>query len=364
MSSRASPRPCSSRSERGLRRLLLVAVLSSQAACSSLSYYAQSARGQLGVMAASRPVEEVLSDPLTGPEVQRRLVQLPELHRFAREELGLVDSRSFLSYAEVGREALVWSVVAAPVDSLQARQWCYPLLGCASYRGYFHEAAARAYADELAGEGWDVAVEPVPAYSTLGWFSDPLPSTVIDWPMADIAALVFHEMAHEALYVNDDSAFNEAYATVVEKEGVRRWVQRYGTEHERREHARRERRRGDYLALLAATRERLQTLYAAGLQRDEMHARKAAVFARLRADYAAMKDAWGGYAGYDRWFARPLNNAHLASVDTYHAWEPALATLLQELGGDMAAFHEACRAIGDMPPAQRQARLSALLGDS
>jgi len=341
----------------------LVAVLSSQAACSSLSYYAQSAQGQLGVMAASRPIEEVLADPLTGPEVQRRLVRLPQLHRFAREQLDLPDSDSYLSYAEIGREALVWSVVAAPVDSLQARQWCYPVLGCASYRGYFREPAAQAYAAELAGQGWDVAVEPVPAYSTLGWFSDPLPSTVIDWPMVDIAALLFHELAHEALYVSGDSAFNEAYATVVEKEGVRRWVQRYGTEHERREHVLREQRRADYLRLLAGARERLQTLYASDLQQEELLARKAAVFTRLHADYAAVKDAWGGYAGYDRWFARPLNNAHLASVDTYHAWEPALTAILQQVGGDMAAFHRACRAIADLPAEQRQARLNMALQD-
>jgi len=343
--------------------LLLVALLASQAACSSLSYYAQSARGQLEVMAASRPVEEVLADPSTGSEVQRRLVQLPALHRFAREQLGLPDSDSYLSYAEVGREALVWSVVAAPVDSLQAHQWCYPVIGCASYRGYFREPAARAYAAELAAQGWDVAVEPVPAYSTLGWFRDPLPSTVIDWPMVDIAALLFHELAHEALYVSGDSAFNEAYATVVEREGVRRWVQRYGTGQERREHVRRERRRADYLDLLAGTREGLRALYAAGLPREELLARKAAVFARLRADYAAMKDAWGGYTGYDRWFERPLNNAHLASVGTYHAWEPALAAMLQQVGGDMGAFHMACQTLADLPAEQREALLGTMLQD-
>lgn len=330
-------------------------------ACSSLSYYAQSVQGQLGVMAASRPLEEVLADPLTETDVQQRLAQLPALHRFAQEQLGLPYSESYRAYAEVGREALVWSVVAAPVDSLQAHQWCYPVIGCASYRGYFREAAAKDYAADLAEQGWDVAVEPVPAYSTLGWFSDPLPSTVIHWPLVDIAGLVFHELAHEALYVRDDSAFNEAYATLVEKEGLRRWVARFGTDRERREHTRAAERRAGFLRLLEGARERLQALYTAGLSRDEMLARKAEVFDRLRIDYAAARAGWGGYAGYDRWFERPLNNAHLASIHTYHAWGGALSALLQQLHGDMSAFHTACRAIGDLPPAQRQARLVTLL---
>lgn len=359
MSSKAWPRRSSSRSER--RRWALLLLLPLLAGCSSLAYYAQSIRGQLGVVTASRPVDEVLADPATAPGVQQRLVQLPGLRRFAHERLALPDSDSYRRYAELGREAMVWSVVAAPVDSLEPRQWCYPVIGCASYRGYFSERAAQRYADGLAEEGWDVAVEPVPAYSTLGWFDDPLPSTVIHWPVTDIAGLLFHELAHERLYLAGDSAFNEAYASVVEQEGVRRWVEEHGSVGQRVEHRRQRARRSDFLDLLGDTRGRLQALYAKGLPREETRAAKAAILVQLGDGYASLKDAWGGYPGYDRWFARPLNNAHFASIGTYHRWEPALRALLRQLDGDMAAFHAACALIAQLPADRREARLQAML---
>ena len=338
----------------------MVLLLPLLAGCGSLSYYAQSIRGQLGVMAASRPVDEVLADPSTAPGVQQRLARLPELRRFAHERLALPASSSYRRYADVGRQAMVWSVVAAPADSLEPRQWCYPVIGCASYRGYFSEQAAQTYASDLAGEGWDVAVEPVPAYSTLGWFSDPLPSTVIDWPITEIAALLFHELAHERLYLAGDSAFNEAYASVVEQEGVRRWVAAHGSAGQRVDHRRQLARRSDFLELLEVTRGRLQALYAKGLPREETLAAKAVILAGLGEEYAALKDAWGGHAGYDRWFGRPLNNAHLASIGTYHRLEPAFRQLLQQLGGDMAAFHAACASLAELPADRREARLQAM----
>lgn len=338
--------------------LLIAAALGG--GCSTVAYYGQAVHGQLGVMAASRPIDEVLADGDTLAAVQTRLARLPELRRFAVGELGLADSRSYRSYADLGREAMVWSIVATPVDAFEPRQWCYPVLGCASYRGYFERASAQQYADELAAAGWDVAVEPVPAYSTLGWFADPLPSTVIQWPLADIAALLFHELAHETLYLQGDSAFNEAYATLIEREGVRRWLARHGSDEQRQSHARRVARRGDFLGLLRRTRGRLADLYAADLPRSETLQRKQALFAELGSEYAAQKAAWDGYSGYDRWFGRPLNNAHLASVGTYNALVPAFRQLLFSVGGDMRRFHVACRELAELPPAQRAQRLEAL----
>ena len=315
-------------------------------------------------MAASRPIEDVLADPHTAAAIRQRLAQLPAIKDFARRELHLADSDSYRLYAQVGREALVWSVVAAPVDSLQPLEWCYPVIGCASYRGYFKRQAAQRYAAGLAEQGWDVAVEPVPAYSTLGWFSDPLPSTVIAWPLPDIVALVLHELAHETVYVPGDSAFNEAYATVVEQEGARRWLQSYGSAHQLVRHEDQQARRVDFLELLAETRGQLAVLYADNAGSDAMLAGKAAVIGRLRQGYAALKTRWGGYSGYDRWFDRPLNNAHFASIGTYYAWEPAFRRILRQQRGDMAAFHTACRAIADLPPEQRRATLNGLLDRS
>jgi predicted aminopeptidase len=342
-------------------RLLLAAVtLCSLSACSSVGYYLHTAAGQMGVITATRPVEDVLLDPRTTPAERRRLERLPEIRQFARDALGLPASGSYRLYASVGREALVWSVVAAPFDSLQPRSWCYPVVGCASYRGYFSRDAAARFAEGLRRDGWDVAVEPVPAYSTLGWFSDPLPSTVIDWPLPNIAALVFHELAHEALYVPGDSAFNEAYASLVEREGTRRWLLRHGSAEERLQHTQWEGRRRDFLELLGRARGRLNRIYAAGLPSSALQERKERVFEDLRAEYAALRAGWGEHPGYDRWFDRPLNNAHLASIDTYTALLPAFGGLLQLLDGDMRAFHAACDAIAALPAARRQVYLERL----
>lgn len=364
MSYKVSLRRSSSRSECAVRCLLGVVLALSLGGCSTVSYYAQAVRGQLDVVAASRPVDDVLADDATGPGVRERLTRLAELRHFAVEELHLADSGSYRDYADLDREAMVWSVVATPWDSLVPRQWCYPVIGCASYRGYFDRAAAEGYARDLTDAGWDVAVEPVPAYSTLGWFDDPLPSTVIHWPLADIAALLFHELAHETLYVADDSAFNEAYATLVEREGVRRWLQRFGTEQARHARLLHEQRRVDFLRLLDGTRLRLQLLYDGGAEPVELAARKQVIIAELQRDYLDQKAEWDGYSGYDRWFGRPLNNAHFASVSTYNALLPALERLLHKAGGDLSRFHAECRELADLSVEERHARLQALLTPS
>jgi len=275
----------------------------------------------------------------------------PRLRQMAKEATTL----------SLERQAMVWSVVAAPVDALSPHQWCYPVIGCASYRGYFNEADARAFASELAADGWDVAVEPVPTYSTLGWFDDPLPSTVAAWPLSQIAGLVFHELAHEVLYVPGDTAFNEAYATLVEQEGVRRWLLRRGDPEEQERQQQREQRKRDFLALLQATQTSLSDLYAQPLGREQKLSKKAGVFAGLQASYLVLKRRWGGYAGYDRWFDRPLNNAHLVAVSTYHGLMPAMRELLLQADGDLVAFHARCRALAALPNHARDQALDSLL---
>ena len=344
-----------------MRRVLCILLPPLFAGCSSLGYYGQSVHGQLGVMAASRPIEEVVVDPDTPESVRSRLQTLPLLRQFATTELALPESASYRSYADVRRDALVWNVVAAPMDSLTPRRWCYPVIGCANYRGYFDQQAAKEFASGLIAEGWDAAVEPVPAYSTLGWFSDPLPSTVIDWPLAEIAGLMFHELAHEALYVKGDSAFNEAYATVVEEEGVRRWLAQYGDRQQRHEHALSQRRRREFLRLLADIRGQLNRLYATDLGRADLLREKAAIFKRLKAGYIELQHAWDGYSGYDRWVNRPLNNAHLASINTYHALVPAFRAILNSHDGDMAAFHASCARLAEVPETERKQHMDALL---
>lgn len=341
----------------GLLLLLLLALLQG---CSSLGYYSQSVSGHLQLMGQRQPIAQLVRDPQTPPGLKQKLQQIEAMRTFATSQLGLPDNDSYRSYAALEREAVVWSVVATPAYSMEPKQWCHLFVGCTSYRGYFSRSRAQQVADELQATGMDVALLPVPAYSTLGWFDDPLPSTVINWPEARIAGLIFHELAHQQLYVKDDSAFNEAFASLVEQEGVTRWLQgQPGQDLSRwRESQRRERQ---FVDLLLETRGALAALYQQPLDRKQMARRKAMLFQQLRDRYAGLKQQWQGYAGFDGWFEQKLNNAHLASIATYEARVPAFRQLLKQSGGDLPAFYAASRALGELPLAEREARLQQLL---
>ena len=341
--------------------LLLAALL--LGGCETLGYYAQSAGGQVDLLCRAQDIDSLLHDAHTDESLKARLREVQQMRRFAVGQLDLPDNRSYQRYADVEREALVWSVVAAPALQLSPRQWCYPVIGCASYRGYFSKAAAQAYAASLEDEGFDVAVEPVPAYSTLGWFSDPLPSTVIDWPSADLAGLIFHELAHQRVYARDDTAFNESYASLVEQLGVQRWLAAQDTRQSQarlQDWQRRETYTAQWLALLAETRARLAQVYQADLPPARKLAQKRAEFARLQRDYRALKASWGGYAGFDRWMQRELNNAHLASRQSYTRWLTALRRLLQQVDGDVAVFHRRSEQLAALSLDERARRLRAL----
>ncbi len=356
-------KPLSSRSGRAPFppfRLLLLLLAGLLQGCGSLGYYSQSISGHLQLMGQRQPMTQLVQDPRTPPELRQKLQQIGAMRTFASSELGLPDNDSYRSYAALDREAVVWSLVATPAYSVQPKQWCHLFVGCTSYRGYFSRARAQRVADALQAEGMDVALLPVPAYSTLGWFDDPLPSTVIDWPAARIAGLIFHELAHQQLYVKDDSAFNEAFASLVEQEGVTRWLQ--DRSHQELGRWRESRRREQqFVALLLETRQALAALYQQTMDRKRMARRKAMLFQQLRERYAGLKQQWQGYSGFDGWFARKLNNAHLASIATYEARVPAFRQLLKQNGGDLPAFYTASRALGELPEAERAARLQQLL---
>lgn len=337
--------------------LLLLAIL--LGGCESLSYYAQSAQGQLAVSCKARALNDVLQDERVLPAHKKRLQRAQAMLRFAQQELDL--PAGYERYVDVGREALVWSIVATPRFSLQPKQWCYPVIGCASYRGYFSKQAALQYAAKLKAEGWDVAVERVPAYSTLGWFDDPIPSTVIDWPEAEFAGLLFHELAHQKVYAKGDSAFNESYARVVEYAGIERWLGRLPDAQQQLAAWRlRQQRAQQFNAMLYQTQDRLRDLYAQSLPESMLAQRKHALFERLQADYQQLRARWGGYAGYDGWMQRPLNNAYLASTDTYSRWQSALQQLLQDVEGAMPDFHRRVKALAETEQTQRTQRLQAL----
>jgi predicted aminopeptidase len=301
-------------------------------------YVMQAATGQLGVMAASRPIASVVADPTT-PEATRRQLELAVAAReFAVRDLGLPDSGSYRKYADLGREYVVWNVVATPEFSLRPLRWCFPFAGCVNYRGYFREADANACARKLVVRGNDAVVEGVAAYSTLGHLSDPLPSTMIGWRETRMVGTIFHELAHERLYVAGDSEFNEAFAGVVEDAGVRRWLESRREAGELAAYEASRRRQGQFLALMDQVRADLERLYARDLPAATKRSEKNRVFGRLKFEYGRLRQSWGGYRGYDDWFARPLDNASLASVATYRHCVPGLERELVA-AGSLPAFY-------------------------
>ncbi len=341
--------------------IALVGVALTLAGCADLAYYRQAALGQWALWQVRQPVAEALADPATSPELRRRLTTAQELRAFASVELALPDNASYQDYADLGRPWAVRNVFAAPELSLEPHQWCFWIVGCLSYRGYFDAEAARRLADDLRASGEDVYVADVAAYSTLGWFDDPLLNTFIHWPTGRLAELMFHELAHQRLYIADNSAFNEAFATAVGRLGAERWLERRGAAREREDYAADYQRRQTFLHLVATARERLAALYTSPRSEAEKRAGKQRILAELHDRYQDLKQQWGGYAGYDRWFNQDLNNAKLAGISTYHRLVPAFLALYEREGQDFAAFYRAAETIGQLPPPEREARLRALL---
>lgn len=329
--------------------------------CTELAYYRQAAAGQWDLLQARRPVAEVLADPATAPNVRQRLETAQALRAFASAELALPDNDSYRSYVDVQRLYVVKNVFAAPELELEPRRWCFPIAGCLSYRGYFDAEAAQHLADALRADGDEVYVADIAAYSTLGWFADPLLNTFIHWPTGRLAELMFHELAHQRLYLADDTAFNEAFATAVGHLGAERWLVQRGSAREQEEYSADDRRRQAFLQIVTASRESLAAVYASDQSDAEKRVEKQRILAELRTRYRELKQEWGGYAGYDRWFEQDLNNAKLAGHSTYHRWVPAFIVLYEQGGRDFTTFYQAAEILGRLPPREREARLRELL---
>ncbi|MBB5234982.1 aminopeptidase [Deinococcus budaensis] len=321
--------------------------------CGEVGYLTQAAAGQLDLLVRARPVAEVLADPATPPETRRQLALVQQVRAFAVGELGLPDRGAYRTYVDVGRPSVVWNVFRAPEFGLDLLTSCFPVAGCVGYRGYFREADARAYAQTRRAAGEDVRVGGVTAYSTLGYLRDPVLSTMLASPDPTLIRTVIHELAHPAVYVPGDTVYNESFATAVEEEGWRRWMSAHGTpELEAADRTIRARARA-FEALLLAARAELQALYAQPLAPQERRTRKAAALAGLQDRYAALKASWGGYGGYDAWFAAGVNNAALASAAAYAALVPDFTAALGRVGADVPAFLALARACGERPPGER-----------
>ena len=342
--------------------LLLFAALGlSLVGCSSLGYYAQSVGGHLDLMRRARPVNDWLADDSTPPALRERLQLSQQMRDFAVQDLHLPDNRSYRSYADLGRNAVVWNVVAAPELSLTLKTWCYPLMGCVGYRGYFDRSAADALAETLKTDGLDVSVYGVPAYSTLGWTNwlggDPLLNTFIRWPEIELARLIFHELGHQVAYAADDTMFNESFATAVERLGGARWREKRGLSDA--DDAAFEQRRRDFRALGLRTRAALETLYRSPLPDADKRQRKAEVLATMRVELAQLKAGpWHGYSGYDSWGER-ANNASLGVQAAYDELVPDFERLFEAQGRDFDRFYAEAKRLAALPKAERRATLQA-----
>jgi predicted aminopeptidase len=286
-------------------------LLVSLASCQTVGYYSQAVGGQMELWRAAEPIDEILEDENTDPALRERLGLVSEIRTFATEELGLPDGGSYRRYADLERPYVIWNVFAAPALSLDPVTWCFPIAGCVGYRGYFSEEGAQQFADGMRERGFDVYVGGVPAYSTLGWFDDAVLNTFIGYSDADLAQLIFHELAHQVAYAPGDTT----------------------------------------------TRAELEVIYQSEETDEVKLSQKVDAYSRLRDGYQALREEWGGYSGYDLWFEGPLNNAQIGSVAAYNQLVPAFQQLLADKGGDMSAFYQAVTELTELSVEERRARL-------
>ena len=332
-------------------------------ACASLQttvdYYWQSAQGQWDLLLRAKPISEVIGQT-NDVVLKSRLERVHDIRDYASRELGLPANNSYRNYTDLGRQFVLWNVFATSELSLKPEQWCYPIAGCVNYRGFFREEEARAEATRLHARGDDVYVGGVPAYSTLGYFDDPVLSSFVRWPETEIARLIFHELAHQLLYVQGDSAFNESFATAVEEAGVQRWLKAQHNPKLDEQFVRTQRSRLMFRGLVRETRAKLVNIYASKLPDAEKRAAKQEAFAAMKGAYEQVKAADPSVAGYDYWFAQHPNNANIAAIGLYNDRVPAFLQLLREEGDSLPRFYDRVRELAALERNRRESVLAAL----
>ena len=329
--------------------------------CQSVHYYSQAIEGQCRILLSRQPISEIVADSQSPEVLRKRLQFVLTVREFAETELHLPVKNHYLTYVDLKRHFVLWNVFANPELSMEPKTWCYPVAGCAAYRGYFAEKNALQYAETLKRQGYDVFVGGVTAYSTLGWFDDPVLSTFISFTEARTAALIFHELAHQVLYVKDDTVFNESFATLVEQEGLRRWQQVSGSLRIYNEYLHRHCLREQFVRLILRCRQSLEELYQSDLADTEKRAKKAAIFSELRNEFNDMKNRQTELSLYDNWMNRSLNNAKISSVVAYHDFLPAFQTILDRTGGNLDQFFDACRQLSQKNKDERHRILKSYM---
>ncbi len=338
-------------------RILLASLLLPLTTGCGTMYLLQAAHGEVHVLDRRQPIAKVIKSSRTPPPLRATLEQVREARDFATEVLGLPNNGSYRTYSDIHRQYVVWNVVAAPEFSVVPKHWCFPIAGCVAYRGYFRESKARKFAAGLKAQGYDVIVEGVPAYSTLGRFADPVLSTMLPYGNVELASIIFHELTHQLLYVEDDSSFNEAFATTVEREGVRRWLLYQGRIADLQRYERENDLELQYVQLFRRTRDALEKLYSSGLPAPAMRERKRATFAALASQMMQLQRRAKGSSAYQDWLDEGLNNADLASVATYYDCVPGFQRLLQNDDGNLKRFYSDVRDLAHEPKSERDAEV-------
>jgi len=352
----------------------LAAMLLAVSGCQTIGFYAQAAKGQYQILAHKKSIDKLIADPETPATLRDKSKLVEQLRDFAKDQLQLPVDGDYLKYVDVHRPYVVWNVRATPQFSLQPRTWWYPLVGSLEYRGYFSEHGATNYAARIAKKGDDVYVDGVEAYSTLGWFKDPVLNTFIGLSEPELAEVIFHELGHRRVFARGDTDFNEAYATTVGQEGARRWLRASGKTNLLEKYTVAIHRNDQFVHLIMSTREQLEKVYGDTLDKDgkvkaakipplppaQLQEQKQRVFANLRSHYEQLKASWGGYKGYDDWFSRELNNAQLNTIANYYDFLPAFQRLLDLNGGNMEKFYSAVERLSKMDKDQRHQALRNL----
>ena len=328
--------------------------------CETVGYYSQAARGQLTIVFAREDIQHLIERPDLSQELAGKFARVMDIREFAESELGLPVGGNYSSYVDVEREHVVWNVFAAPEFSVDPVNWCYPIAGCVAYRGYFSQQSALSYAAKLEEDGFDVYTGGVDAYSTLGWFEDSLLSTVLNRADYQLAGLIFHELAHQLVYLPGDTTFNESFATAVEREGVRRWLAKSNKDFNIDAALLDYDRQQQFVDLVTDYRDRFESLYQLDLKESSMRSQKLEVQQALREEYAVLKQQWQGYEGYDGWFSRSLNNAQLSTVASYNDLLPFFAAVFEQSNQDFSTFYAEVSRLADLPEQERDELVAAI----
>lgn len=341
--------------------LILLISVSLMAACQSLGYYAQSARGQFQLYNQSKPIDNWLSENSADEKLKEKLHWIQQVREFASEELKLPKNKSYTEYADLDRNYVVWNIFAAPKLSLKPHRWCYPIVGCQAYRGYFSRQDAVDFAEKLKSQDFDVSLGGVRAYSTLGWFNDPVLNTFINYPKNDLAGLIFHELAHQQVYIKGDTVFNESFATLVEIKGVEKWLLEHATQDELLSYRQSQEFDNAVVKLILRHKQALEGIYNSQLPDEVKIKQKALVFAALKREYAKLKQVSEmPDSSWNRWFTRDLNNANMIAIGSYYDKVDAFNKIYENVEGDFSAYYSEVKKLAKLSTVKREAFFASL----